>query len=44
MIGLATLPQVQAAFVVIDKDGRPQEDLMVVHCFGRYGGSGLNFG
>ena len=41
--GLATLPQrwIQEPLVVRDRDGRPQEDPLVVHCFCVCSGSAL---
>jgi len=41
--GLVTLPQrwTQEPLVVRDRDGRPQEDPLAVHCFCVYSGSAL---
>jgi len=44
MRGLATLPNprwIQEPSVVRDRDGRPQEDLLAVHCFCVCSGSAL---
>jgi len=38
--GVATLPQ-EEPMMVRDSDGRPQEDLVVVHCFCFYTGGAV---